>query len=173
MRVVDTVNKIITISFTLTSLMDEVKASSYYTARHLKNQEGESLIEDLGVDAEDEDMLSLYFKTAAQEILKKLSFLQYLLPDGTIPFVFDTGVADKVEYVIMLKDTMAANIDAPIESDIHDALIAYGLSEWYKANGKIDSFQLHKAVYDEEMKELSHTLRLRQRAAKKSAGFFQ
>lgn len=157
----DSANGTIVFHYVTDDLFDRVNALSLYKGRAIKNQQGESQIDDVAMTAGERDAFNIFMPTAATKVFSLVqkitnSITNALIINSAVDFG-DASDSDLTsQYAVIIEDNAAYNENCLLQVDkgIQDMLTFHCLSDWYELMNLDDQAAKMLAKYNEMRLEM-------------------
>lgn len=159
----DTSNGTIVFHYPSDDLFDRVNALSLYKGLAIKNQGGESIIDEVAMTAGERDAFNIFMPTAATKVftlVQKMtnSVTNALIINGPVDFG-DSSDSDLTnQYAVIVEDNAAYNENALLQVDrgILDMLTYHCLADWYELKNLNDEASKMLAKYNDMRVEMAN-----------------
>lgn len=157
----DSANGTIVFHYVTDDLFDRVNALSLYKGKAIKNQAGESQIDEVAMTAGERDAFNIFMPTAATKVFSLVRKMTNnvtgaLIINGPVDFG-DSSDSDLTnQYAVIIEDNAAYNENCLFQVDkgIQDMLTFHCLSDWYELMNLDDQAAKMLAKYNEMRLEM-------------------
>jgi hypothetical protein len=157
----DTTNGTIVFHYYTDNLFDRVNALSLYKGKAIKNQGGESQIDDVAMTAGERDAFNIFMPTAATKVFSLVLRMTNSVANALIinePVEFgDASDSDQTnQYAVIVEDNEAYNENCLLQVDkgIQDMLTFHCLADWYELLNLDDQAAKMLAKYNDMRLEM-------------------
>lgn len=135
----DTTNGTIIFHYTTDDLFDRVNALSLYKGLAMKDQKGESMIDEVAMSAGERDAFNIFMPSAATKVFMLVQKMTNsvdgaLIIDGTVNFgdASDSDLTNQYAFIIKDNDAYNENTLLPVDKGILDMLTFHCLADWFE-----------------------------------------
>jgi len=135
----DTANGTLVFHYNTDDLFDRVNALSLYKGKAIKNQNGESDIDEVAMTAGERDAFNIFMPTAATKVFTLVmrmtnSVANALIIDGIVDFgdASDSDLTNQYAVTIEDHDAYNENTIQLVDHGIRDMLTFHCLADWYE-----------------------------------------
>lgn len=121
-------------------LFDRVNALSLYKAKNIKNQQGESMVDEYALTQGERDAFNVFMPSCATKVFGLVFKMtnavdNAMVISGDVPIGSDSTALEDV-YAMIINDRDAYNSNAldMVDKGINDMLVWLCLSDWYELN---------------------------------------
>jgi len=140
-----------------------ISLRSQYRAKNIKNEKGESLVDDFALTEDERDAFDLFFEQAiydAFNVVMKMTtgVSNAVILSTAVSTILATGSDADLASGFKVKDHVAYNANnlALVDDGIKNLLLSFVMKEWYKMNGLDAELQKWLGEYLEAKRDLTN-----------------
>lgn len=147
------IDSVIYFSYITNTLFDIVSLKTMYRGKNMKDDKGNSLVDDFAISQDERDAFNQFLKTAANLVFRTVLKITKGVDDAIL---IDIDSSTTAEVVLKIIDNAAYNENVLTYVDflIQETIIYKIMSEWYKTCGHDAEYSKMESNYQESKRQL-------------------